>query len=142
MNRKVQLTVPMIPEMELTIAKTAAAVAEFVKMDQDEIDELSFAIVEAYINSLEHSDSEHELFHVVFEMHPDELRVTMRDFGKGFEPEQARQRIRENARDGGMQKRGWGLRLMQHFTDDVDISSSSQGTTITMVKKVKPGRRE
>jgi len=138
MKREVTLSVPMLPDMELTIAKTAATLAELVNMDQDQIDELNVAIVEAFINALEHSDSEHECLQVTFEMFPDELHVIMRDFGKGFEPEKVKKRERQ---EGELQKRGWGLELIRVFTDDVEIISGSEGTTIKMVKKVRARRR-
>jgi len=142
MKKEVRLAVPMIADMELTIAKTAAAIAEFVNMEQDQIDELSVAIIEAFVNSLEHSKSRDEWFHVTFEMWPDELRVIMQDFGKGFEPETVKERSGQKGKAEGLRKRGWGLRLMELFADDVEINSGSDGTTIKVVKKVKAGRRE
>ena len=44
----VTLTLPMLPDMELTASKTACAMGEHIRMSQDKIDEIQMAVVEAY----------------------------------------------------------------------------------------------
>ena len=53
--REVTLTLPMLPDMEIAASKTATAMAEFMEMSSDKIDEVRMAVVEACINSFEHS---------------------------------------------------------------------------------------
>jgi anti-sigma regulatory factor (Ser/Thr protein kinase) len=55
---EIRLIIPMIPEMELTASTTAEAVAGFMKLDADTVDEIKLAIIEACINAIEHSSSE------------------------------------------------------------------------------------
>src|SRR5947208_675032 len=55
--REVTLALPMVPEMELEASKTAAAIAESIRMSPDTIDEIRLAVVEACINALEHSQA-------------------------------------------------------------------------------------
>ena len=50
--REVTLTLPMLPDMEIAASKTATALAEFMEMSSDKIDEVRMAVVEACINSL------------------------------------------------------------------------------------------
>jgi anti-sigma regulatory factor (Ser/Thr protein kinase) len=53
--REVTLALPMAPDMELEASKTAAAIAESIRMSPDRIDEVRQALIEACINALEHS---------------------------------------------------------------------------------------
>ena len=51
--QQVRLTLPMIPNMELTASKTACAMGEHIQLSQDKIDEIQMAVVEATINAIE-----------------------------------------------------------------------------------------
>ena len=45
--REVTLTLPMLPDMEIAASKTATAMAEFMRMSADKVDEVRMAVVEA-----------------------------------------------------------------------------------------------
>jgi serine/threonine-protein kinase RsbW len=132
------LALPMVPEMELEASKTAAAIAESIRMSPDRIDEVRLAVVEACINALEHSHATDQEVYVTFQVvgmpgDPEKLRIMVHDNGVGFPPEL----LQEPAADGGTQplrKRKHGLRIMQGLMDEVEIVSGSEGTTIVMSK--------
>jgi serine/threonine-protein kinase RsbW len=135
--REVTLALPMVPEMEIEASKTATAIAEYMRMSPDRIDEVRMAVVEACINALEHSRAADREVYVTFEVlgdkDPEKLRITVRDTGVGFSPEElAEPTIEEKLKS--QRKRGWGLKIIRGLMDDVEIHSGSEGTTVVMSK--------
>ena len=135
--REVTLALPMVPEMEIEASKTATAIAEFMRMSPDRIDEVRMAVVEACINALEHSRATDREVYVTFEVlgeaAPEKLRITVRDTGVGFSPaELAEPTIEEKLKS--QRKRGWGLKIIRGLMDEVEIHSGSEGTTVVMSK--------
>ncbi len=136
--REVTLALPMLPDMEIEASKTATAIAESMHMSPDRIDEVRMAVVEACINAFEHSRAEEREVYVTFEVlgvdkDPEKLRITVRDTGIGFNPdEQKEPRIEEKIL--AQRKRGWGLRIIRGLMDEVEIHSGSEGTTVVMSK--------
>jgi serine/threonine-protein kinase RsbW len=135
--REVTLALPMVPEMEIEASKTATAIAEYMRMSPDRIDEVRMAVVEACINALEHSRAADREVYVTFEVLGDEvperLRITVRDTGVGFSPEElAEPNIEDKLKS--QRKRGWGLKIIRGLMDDVEIHSGSEGTTVVMSK--------
>jgi len=135
--REVTLTLPMLPDMEIAASKTATALAEFMDMSSDKIDEVRMAVVEACINSFEHSkadDCKVEIHFVVLgNDDPERLQITIKDSGVGFAPETlVRPNIEEKLKAAN--KRGWGLTIIKGLMDEVDIQSGPNGTTVVMSK--------
>jgi serine/threonine-protein kinase RsbW len=135
--REVTLALPMVPEMEIEASKTATAIAEFMRMSPDRIDEVRMAVVEACINALEHSRAaDHEVyvtFEVLGDKDPEKLRITVRDTGVGFSPEELAEPIMEEKLKSS-RKRGWGLKIIRGLMDEVEIRSGANGTTVVMSK--------
>ena len=135
---EVTLTLPMLPDMELTAAKTACAMGEHIRMTPDKIDELSQAVVEAFINAFEHSGASDRQVSIAFKVlgsdsAPEGLQVTVSDSGVGFAPDQVGvPKIEDKLRSA--RKRGWGLQIIHGLMDQVDIESTSEGTTVIMRK--------
>ena len=128
----VDLVIPMIPEMELTASTTAEAVGNFMRLNSDQIDEIKIALIEACINSFEHSQSQNRRVNINFEISSEQLTIQISDEGQGFDLDQVRTEIKDR-RDKN-EKRGWGLKIMQELMDEVRVESGDKGTTITMVK--------
>ena len=107
-------------------------------MSPDKIDELSQAVVEAFINALEHSRAPDRQVSIAFTVlgnddDPEGLQVTVTDAGVGFAPDQVGvPRIEDKLRSP--RKRGWGLQIIHGLMDQVDIQSTSEGTTVVMSK--------
>ena len=128
----VDLVIPMIPEMELTASTTAEAVGKFMRLDSDKIDEIKIALIEACINSFEHSQSPNRRVNINFEISPEQLSIQISDEGQGFDLDKVRSEIKQ--RRDRKDNRGWGLKIMQELMDEVRVDSGDNGTTITMVK--------
>jgi serine/threonine-protein kinase RsbW len=131
--REAELALPMKPDMEIEASKTATAFAETMNMSPDRIDEVRMAVIEACINAFEHSRAiDREVF-VTFEELPEKLRITVRDHGVGFDPEEPPEpRIEDKLK--AQRKRGWGLKIIRGLMDEVEIRSGSGGTTVVMSK--------
>ncbi len=134
----VTLTLPMLPDMELTASRTAGAMGERIRMSADKIDEVQAAVVEATINAIEHSGAENRQVCIHFEVlgsetEPQGLQITIHDSGIGIEPE-ALDRARREQTFTVPRKRGHGLRIISGLMDDVQIETDAQGTTVVMRK--------
>ncbi len=136
-SQEVSLTLPILPNMEMTASKTATSLAESMGMSADKIDEVRMAVVEACINAFEHSRAEDGRVYITFEIvgssKAQKLQITIEDTGVGFEPEEVEApRIEDKLK--AARKRGWGIQIIKGLMDEVEISSGSGGTTVVMRK--------
>lgn len=135
--REVTLTLPLAPDMEIAASKTATAMAELLRMSPDKIDEVRMAVVEACINAIEHSRAPDRKVYLTFEVlgedEPEILRITVRDEGVGFAPEDVEEPSIER-KITAARKRGWGLKIIRGLMDSVEIVSGTDGTSIVMTK--------
>jgi len=131
---KVELTIPIIPDMELAATKTSEVVAKHMGLDEDQAAEISMALIEATINAFEHSESTSSNVEIHFVIQGDTLEIKVTDHGKGFDKSKvAIPNIEEKLASD--HKRGWGLQLIQELMDTVEFASTEDGTTVTMTKK-------
>lgn len=135
--REVKLVLPMAPEMELVASQAASALAAWVGMTADRVDEVRMAVVEACINAFEHSHADERRVDITFrvfgEESPERLEIRVHDEGIGFSPADVEvPKIEDKLR--GDRKRGWGLRIIQGLMDEVRIQSGTKGTTVVMSK--------
>ena len=136
--QQVRLTLPMIPNMELTASKTACAMGEQIGLSPDKIDEVQMAVVEACINAFEHSAAADREVHVLLQVlgvggEPRGLEITIQDTGVGFSPDKLPRRVTDKTARVP-RKRGYGLKIIDGLMDDVDIQSDAEGTTVVMRK--------
>jgi anti-sigma regulatory factor (Ser/Thr protein kinase) len=134
-DKIVELTIPMLQNMELAASKTAEAVAEMMELDELKTAEVSMALIEACLNSFEHSNSKDRRVYITFKVEDAELRIILHDYGKGFDPSKVEEPHIDEKLKPGVSKRGWGLKLMEGMMDSVDVRSGPKGTTITMTKR-------
>lgn len=135
--KEVELTLALAPEMEVEACEKACAVAEFMSMSADRVDEVRMAMIEACINAIEHShasDGQLQIHIAVLgEGKPETLQVTVRDSGVGFDPEKLVQpRIEDKINSDS--KRGWGLRIIEGLMDSVEVRTGEDGTAVIMSK--------
>ena len=104
------------------------------------IDEMRLAFIEAIINAKEHApkdmpEAEKNDIHVTLTHVDDNIEISIRDYGKGFDPSVVEKPdIRKKLKSS--YKRGWGLMLMEKLMDGAEISSMPPtGTLIHLVKK-------
>lgn len=136
-ERQMELTLPMVPDIEIAAARAAGNLARELGMPSEAIDEMAHAMIEACINAREHSGSEDKRIYVrivgtsLGEGKP-RIDIWISDRGKGFDVTEARSRRQKL---GVAHKRGWGLQIIEAHMDEVGITTSPDGgTTIHMVK--------
>lgn len=131
---KVELTLPVLPDMELAATQTAEVVAKHMNLDDEKSAEISMALIEATINAFEHSENDKDNVEIHFLIQGDTLVIKVTDKGKGFDKTKVEiPKIEEKL--GSDHKRGWGLKLIEELMDSVEYESTEEGTTVTMTKK-------
>ena len=131
---KVELTIPIIQDMELAATNTAEVVAKHMGLSEEKTAEISMALIEATINAFEHSESKYSNVEIHFIIQGDTLVIKVSDRGKGFDKSTVEiPNIEEKLSSD--YKRGWGLQLIQELMDTVEFESTNDGTTVTMTKK-------
>ena len=134
-NLKLKMILPKIPNIELVAIEGMDRMARHMGIPEEKISEANVLVTEAVINAFEHSGQKNPVVHVEFTLNHDKLIIFVRDFGKGFKPEN----IEEPDIDkklGSNHKRGWGLKLMKSMSDDFRVDSDGKGTKITIIKKL------
>ena len=132
LNPTVELTIPVLPDMELLATQTSAAVAKHMRLDEEKTAEINMALSEACINAFEHSGSNSDI-EIHFKISKDRLIIQVTDSGKGFDKSKVDiPNIEEKIYSE--HKRGWGIKLIEELMDTVQFESSEEGTTVTMIK--------
>ena len=80
----VELTLPVLPDMELAATKTAEVVSKHMGLNDEQAAEINMALIEACINAFEHSQSNKQI-EIHFRIKGDELEIQVTDKGKGFD---------------------------------------------------------
>jgi len=138
-ERQMELTLPMVPDIEIAAARAAGNLARELGMSSERIDEMAHAIIEACINAREHSGCADQRIYLRFvgtfqgDSNP-RIDVWITDHGRGFDLSEARTRRQKL---GPAYKRGRGIQLMEAHMDEVEIITSVDGTTVHMVKYEK-----
>jgi serine/threonine-protein kinase RsbW len=138
-DRQMELTLPMVPDIEIAAARAVANLAREMGMSSEHVDEMTHAVIEACINAREHSGCADNRIYLRFlgtsANDSNRIDIWVTDHGKGFDPQEARSR---RPVPGTPHKRGRGLQLIELHMDEVDISTTRNGgTTIHMVKYEK-----
>jgi len=131
-----KMTLPKIPDIELVAIQGLEQMAHHLGISEEKIGEAKILVTEAVINALEHAGEQNPVVDVEFSMASQAITIFVRDYGMGFEPSSVEEPEIEE-RMGTARKRGWGLKLMKTLSDDFRIESTSQGTSITIIKKLR-----
>ena len=131
---RVELTIPVLQDMELAATNTAEVVAKHMQLSEEKTAEISMALIEATINAFEHSQAETSNVEIHFIIEGDMLVIKVTDQGQGFDKSKVEIPNIEN-KLSSEHKRGWGLKLIEELMDTVEFESNKDGTTVTMTKK-------
>lgn len=130
---RLKMSLPQVPDIELVAIEGLERLAKHLGISEEKIGDARILVNEAVINALEHSGRRRPRVRVEFTVTKEKLIIFVRDYGKGFKPEEIED---PNIADklGAASKRGWGLKLMKSMSDDFLIESNEHGTRITITK--------
>lgn len=131
---RVLVNIPSIPVFERVVRASAREVGEAIGLTPERIEDLKLAVSEAVTNAIEHGNRSQpgKLVEVTFVCDTDKLEVRIRDEGGGVDQLDFSPRVVEEVNlDSGMH-RGFGMYLISELVDDIEVNSSTQGTTLTL----------
>lgn len=124
------LVLPMVSETELVAARALEQVAERVDFTEEEIGKIRMALIEACINSFEHSGSKDGKIYITFTLDTEKLSVVVEDKGVSFDPK----KVPSPRSQADTARRGWGIELIKSLMDEVEFKDVPVGTKLKMVK--------
>ncbi len=130
----VELSLPKSRDAELVAAQCLAQIGRNIGVNEEIIGQLQIALIEACINALEHGDPGDRQVLVRFDHGGGRFEIAVESSGREFVSHETgapfyKERLREDA------SRGWGLKLMQKFTDEVRFERTPRGTRVVLVKR-------
>lgn len=135
-SKEISYTIHSRLEELSKIEHLSEKVARKMELSEDQQDNLSIAVTEAVGNAIVHGnkkDSRKKVY-IFFQLEKDRVKVTVRDEGRGFDPDQLTDPLDpENI----MKESGRGLFILKALMDDVSFTFSPKGTTIYFVMKKK-----
>jgi serine/threonine-protein kinase RsbW len=130
-----ELVIPIEDEAELIAARTAEQVARAADFDQESINQIKTALIEACINAGEHSDSPDRRIYQRFSLHGDRLVITVKSKGKTFGFAEAQPRPTAGVTGGPLRgTRGRGLQIIRALMDEVHFERTDDGSSLVMTK--------
>ena len=134
-----QIDIPCKSEYVAVIRLTISGLASRLNFDIENIEDIKIAVSEACNNTVQHAypntDCNDARIKLHIETEENEFRITIRDNGIGFDPENVQS---TNALDDNKLGLGLGIAFMKSLMDETIIDShKGQGTTVTLIKKQK-----
>lgn len=131
-----ELVIPIEDEAELIAARTAEQIARAADFDQEAINQIKTALIEACINAAEHGDSPDRKIHQRFAIDENRLIITVSNKGKTFGRADG-QSTPSVAAQPAKGARGRGLHIIRALMDDVEFERTDDGARLVMTKYLK-----
>jgi serine/threonine-protein kinase RsbW len=131
---RVTLSIPSDPAFERVVRASAAELGDTLGFDPERIEDLKLAVSEAVNNAIDHGSKRqaHLPIDVSFSVSGDHLEVRVTDHGGGVERiDWSRRVVEEDNLDAGM-LRGFGMYLINSLVDQCEVTSTSEGTVMTL----------
>ena len=134
-ERQMELTLPMVPDIEIAAARAAGNLARELGMASESIDEMAHAMIEACINAAEHSDSPDRRIYQRFAIETDRITITVTNKGKAIGSQNGEaSKLAAGSLKGA---RGRGLKIIRALMDEVMFEPTDDGTSLVMTKILK-----
>jgi serine/threonine-protein kinase RsbW len=143
--RTLRLEIASAVEMLDLVQLVTDHVGHAAGLDDDSVHWFGMAVRECVTNAIIHGNgSPSSAVSIEFTTRPaakpSELAVCVRDQGPGFDPSRLPDPL---APENILRTSGRGIYLMRQFMDDVSIErTSTGGTEVRMVKRIRPGESE
>jgi len=132
---------PEAPSCVTYLRKKARAMIESLDVSHQDADDLELILGELATNAVLHAKGGE--YHVSIEVNGDQATILVADNGVGFSPDTlpppGTTRPNPLSEDASDRIGGFGLPLVRHIADNVDITpNASRGMTIRVAKKLLP----
>jgi serine/threonine-protein kinase RsbW len=131
-----ELIIPVENEAELIAARTVEQIARAADFEQEAVNQIKTALIEACINAAEHGDSPDRRIYQRFAIEDDRLVITVSNKGKTFGSING-----HSTPSGGAgpstSKRGRGLQIIRALMDEVSFERTDDGSSLVMTKFLK-----
>ncbi len=130
------MTLPVARDAELIVAQSLEQIGKNLNINQEAIGQLQIAVIEACINAIEHGRGMDDKVYVSVVAEEDHLEVSVESAGQEFIIQETGEpyRDQEAAKTAG---RGWGIKLIKRFVDNVRFEKTTYGTKIVLLKKIE-----
>jgi serine/threonine-protein kinase RsbW len=130
------MTLPNSKDAELIVAQSLEQIGKNLNINQDAIGQLQIAVIEACINAIEHGRGMDDKVYISIAAEEDHLEVSVESAGQEFIVQETGEpyRDQEAAKTTG---RGWGIKLIKRFVDQVKFEKTTYGTKIVLIKKIE-----
>ena len=136
-----EIALPTFPQFELVAASAVEEIARQTSVDEEAINQIKMALIEACLNASEHGikgrkDGKIHIKVVLEEGDRRRFVVYVENEGGGIKP----YLVSEPSIDekiGSPHKRGWGFKLMRVLMDEVSFESSMGRTRLKMIKYIE-----
>jgi len=136
-----ELVIPVEGEAELIAARTAEQIARAADFDQESINQIKTALIEACINAAEHGESPDKKIHQHFAIDEDKLIITVSNKGKTFGRANGQSTPSMDV-PPAKGPRGRGLQIIRALMDEVEFERTDDGARLVMIKYLKrPGNQ-
>lgn len=142
MQNVMNLSFNALGENEAFARVAVASFAAKLNPTMDDLAELKTAVSEAVTNSIIHGYDSNPagIVYITAIIEDGEIDVVIRDEGRGiFDIEQAQEPLFTTKPE--MERAGMGFTIMKHFTDHLEVESSTSSGTIVRFKKRLAGKR-
>jgi len=136
LGKNYKLVLASKPETVEEIEKLAAEAANIAGFNQEEQDSLAIAVTELANNAVIHGNKRdpNKKVYVAVDVVDTEVRLTIRDEGKGFNPETLSNPLDpENL----LRESGRGVFIVRSLMDEISYDFSKGGTQVTLLKRRK-----
>jgi serine/threonine-protein kinase RsbW len=135
-TERVEIHIPSDLVFERIARASADEIGRVINLSEERIADLKLAVSEAVCNAIEHGNQRitSKLVVVVFQVDQDKLEVQVIDQGAGVDPavlDFTEQRI-EDYHLEGEGRRGFGMFLIAALVDQYEVTSSEDGTIMTL----------
>ncbi len=136
LGKNYKLVLASKPEAVEEIEKLAAEAANIAGFNQEEQDSLAIAVTELANNAVIHGNKRdpNKKVYVTVDVVDAEVRLTIRDEGKGFNPDTLSNPLDpENL----LRESGRGVFIVRSLMDEISYDFSKGGTQVTLLKRKK-----
>ena len=129
------ITLPMVRESELVAAQCLEQIGKNLRLNEDTIGQMQIAVIETCINAMEHSKGMGNAIYVSVAVEGNRLEASIESAGPEFIVQETGEPVvdRDATKAAG---RGWGIKLMKRFADEVKFERTPRGTRTVLIKNL------